>query len=132
MRKTMKIFVVILFASIILTSCDNYGKEKNFNGLQLFYTSNITETEANSMGNYLIESEFADGEEKTVQLNKSGNTYEFRMVVKKGIEQDPEYTELGKLIAAEISSEVFNGAQVDVHFCDENLKTLRVLPMSTY
>ena len=132
MRKTMKIFVVILFASIILTSCDNYGKEKNFNGLQLFYTSNITETEANSMGNYLIESGFADGEEKTVQLNKSGNTYEFRMVVKKGIEQDPEYTELGKLIAAEISSEVFNGAQVDVHFCDENLKTLRVLPMSTY
>ena len=121
-KKTMKIFVAIFFASVILTSCDNYGKEKNFNGLQLFYTSNITETEANSMGNYLIESGFADGEEKTVQLNKSGNTYEFRMVVKKGIEQDPEYTELGKLIAAEISSEVFNGAQVDVHFCDENLK----------
>jgi hypothetical protein len=132
MKKVMTIFGAMFIASVILTSCSNYGKEKNFNGVQLFYTSNITETEANSMGNYLIESEFADGEEKTVQLNKSGNTYEFRMVVKKGIEQDSEYTELGKLMAAEISSEVFNGGQVDVHFCDENLKTLKVLPMSTY
>ena len=54
------------------------------------------------------------------------------MVVKTGIEQDPEYTEMGKLMAAEISSAVFNGDLVDVHFCDENLNTLRVLPMATY
>lgn len=132
MKKVSLIFGAMFIAAVILTSCSNYGKEKNFNGVQLFYTSNITESEANSMGNYLIESEFADGEEKTVQLNKSGNTYEFRMVVKTGIEQDSEYAEMGKLLAAEISSLVFNGAQVDVHFCDENLKTLRVLPMSTY
>lgn len=132
MRKTKTIFVIMLIASVILTNCADYGKEKNFNGVQLFYTSTITETEANSLGNYLIESEFADGERKTIQLNKSGNTYEFRMVVKKGIEQDPEYIELGKLMAAELSFEIFNGNQVDIHFCDESLKTLRVLPMSRY
>jgi hypothetical protein len=34
-------------------------------------------------------------------------------------------------MAAEISTNVFNGKQVDVHYCDENLTTLRVLPMST-
>jgi hypothetical protein len=51
------------------------------------------------------------------------------MVVKKGIEQDQEYAELGKSYAAQISTEIFNGKQVDVHFCDENLETLRVLPM---
>ena len=123
---------MMLIASVILTSCKDYGKEMIFNGVQLFYTSTITEAEANSLGNYLIKSEFADGEKKTVQLNKSGNTYEVRMVVKTGIEQDQEYTALGKLMAAEISTEVFNGKQVDVHYCDENLKTLKVLPMSTY
>ena len=132
MNKTITIIAMMLIASVILTSCSNYGKEKNFNGVQLFYTSTITEAEANSLGNYLIKSKFADGENKTVQLNKSGNTFEFRMVVKKGIEQDQEYTELGKLMAAEISNEVFNGKQVDVHYCDEKLNTLKVLPMSTY
>jgi hypothetical protein len=131
MKKVMTFFGVVIFTSVILISCANHGKEKNFNGVQLFYTSSISEAEANTLGNYLIKSEFADGEQKTVQLNKSGNTYEFRMVVKTGIEQDQEYTDLGKLMAAEISSEVFNGQQVDLHFCDENLKTLRVLPMST-
>jgi hypothetical protein len=131
MKIKFTFFVAIVIVSVILSSCTNYGKEKNFNGVQLFYTSTITDTEANLLGNYLVESEFADGEPKTVQLNKSGNTYEFRMVVKKGIEQDQEYTEIGKLMAAEISSEVFNGKQVDVHFCDENLRTLRVMPMST-
>jgi hypothetical protein len=35
-------------------------------------------------------------------------------------------------MAAEISTEVFNGAQVDVHFCDEYLETLRVMPMVSY
>lgn len=131
MKKIMRIIGVVFFVSIILTSCDNYGKEKTFKGVQLFYTSTITEAEANLLGAYLIESEFADGSEKTVQMNKSGNTYEFRMVVKKGIEQDQEYVELGKLMGAELSAAVFNGEQVDVHFCDENLKTLRVLPMAT-
>lgn len=130
MNKIITTFSMVFIASVILTSCNNYGNEKNFNGVQLFYTSTITEAEANSLGDYLIKSEFADGETKTVQLNKSGNTYEFRMVVKKGIEQDQEYTELGKVLAAEISTEVFNGKQVDVHFCDEKLTTLKVLPMS--
>ena len=109
---------------------DDYGTEKSFDGVQLWYTSIITEKEADAMGNYLIESGFSDGMEKTVQLNKSGNTYEFRMVVKTGIEQDQEYAELGKLLATEISTFVFNREPVDVHFCDENFKTLRVLLMS--
>ncbi len=126
----MKMFVLIFFISVILTSCDNYGKEKNFNGVQLFYTSTITEAEANSLGSYLMEIEFADGSEKTVQINKSNNTYEFRLVVKKGIEQDQEYIDMFKVFAADLSTDVFNGEQVDVHLCDEYLNTLRVTPMS--
>ena len=52
------------------------------------------------------------------------------MVVKQGIEQDQENRNLGKLLAAAISEICFNGAQVDTHFCDENLETLIVLPMA--
>ncbi len=128
MKKIMAIFATMFITAVILSSCSNYGKEKNFKGVQLFYTSTITETEADLLGNYLIKSGFANGE-VTVQINKNGNKYEFRMVVKKGMEQDQEYIDVGKLYAAELSSNVFNGEQVDIHLCDENLKTLRVLPM---
>jgi hypothetical protein len=131
MKNLITNFCLILFSSAILSSCTDYGKEKNFNGTQLFYTSTITEAEANSLGNYLVKSDFADGREKTVQLNKSGNTYEFRVVVLKGFELDQEFRDsILKRFAAEISSNVFNGMQVDVHYCDEALNTLRVLSMS--
>jgi hypothetical protein len=121
--------LLIFLAILLMGSCRNFGTEKKFNGTQMFYTSTVTENEVDILGAYLINSGFADGEQKTVQLNKSGNTYEFRMVVKKGIEQDQEYRTLGKAMASEISLAVFNGSNVDLHLCDENLKTLIVLPM---
>lgn len=58
MKKIFKIFSLLLISSVVLTSCEDYGTEKNFNGVQLFYTFEITESEANSLGRYLIESEF--------------------------------------------------------------------------
>ncbi|MDR2313077.1 MAG: hypothetical protein LBE02_00915 [Spirochaetaceae bacterium] len=124
--------VAALSMSLLTISCSSYGEQKTFNGTQVFYTSAVTLSDVDRLGEYLVDSGFADGEEKSVQLNKTGNTYEFRMVVKKGIEQDQEYRNLGKLLAAEISENCFNGSQVDTHFCDENLKTLIVLPMATY
>jgi len=124
---------VLTFSIILFTaSCNNYGEQKTFNGTQVFYTSAVTMSDVNNLGKYLIDSGFADGEYKTVQLNKTGNTYEFRMVVKKGIEQDQEYRNLGKLLAAEISAYSFNGARVETHFCDDKLKTLIVLPMAIF
>ena len=114
----------------MITNCNNYGELKIFNGTQLFYTSSVTLSDVNKLGEYLVDSEFADGEKKSVQLNKTGNTYEFRMVVKKGTELNQEYQNLGKIAAAQISEICFNGANVEMHFCDENFKTLIVLPMA--
>ncbi|MCL2804750.1 MAG: hypothetical protein FWD26_02310 [Treponema sp.] len=135
MKREVKLFfgaLVVLLVSFLAINCGNYGAQKTFNGTQVFYTSAVTLNEVEKLGNYLVEEGFADGEHKSVQLNKTGNTYEFRMVVKKGIETDLEYRELGKLIATELSTYVFNGARVDTHFCDEKFKTLIVLPMLTY
>ena len=124
----MKIFLSFAVLAFVLSSCgDNHGKEKDFKGVQLFYTEAVTEAEADALGDYLIESEFADGEEKTVQLNKTGKTYEFRMVIKKGVEKDPEYINLAKTYAAELSANVFNGKPVEIHLCDEALKTIQVV-----
>ena len=128
-------FSVIFILSVCVclqaaVSCTNYGEQKTFNGTQVFYTSEVTMSDVDKLGNFLVDTGFADGGQKSVQLNKKGNTYEFRMVVKKGIENDQEYRELGKLFAAQISEYVFGGANVDTHYCDEKFNTLIVLPMA--
>ena len=60
---------------------------------------------------YLKNSELANGEEKTIQLDKTGNTYKVRMVVKEEIKdeinKDEDYLTFGGLLASEISTDVF-------------------------
>jgi hypothetical protein len=104
-----------------------YGTRLEFKGGELYYTSTVDSKEANRLGNYLIKAEYFDGVPKTVQLNKVDRTYQVRCVVKKGIDTDPKFVEGFRQMGAEISREVFDGARVEVHMCDEYLKTLRVL-----
>lgn len=98
-----------------------------FNGGELYHTATVTADEATRLGQYLVAEEFFDGNEKTVQLNKNGSTYEFRFVVKKGLEDDPEFIATVKAFASELSEDVFGGNQVDIHLCDEYLETLRAV-----
>jgi hypothetical protein len=130
MKKTTTVSLIVL-SFLLIVGCNYYGKEKNFNNLKLYYTSDITEEEANSLGEYLLKLKLAENEHRSFQIAKTGNTYEFRAPVKKGIEQDEEYGKKFKLIAKDLSVNVFNGSEVDFHACDDNLKTLRVFPMSS-
>lgn len=129
MKKLNFIGVLMIIVSLLITSgCgQGYGTLLEFNGGQLYYTSAVSAAEANKLGNYLVNGEFFDGNEKTVQLNKEGTIYEFRMVIKKGIENDQEFIQLFKQFSTELSTNVFEGNQVDIHLCDDTLKTLRVV-----
>lgn len=128
MRKLKtKGFLLMSAFLLMLIACTNYGTKLEFNGVELYYTSDVEEAEAKALGEYLVDSGFADGNEKSVQLNKEGSTYEFRMVVKEGMEKDEEYIEIAKVFAAELSETLFDGEQVDIHLCDDKLKTLRVV-----
>lgn len=119
---------LILISLQIMTGCgQSYGKMLEFNGGDLYYTGGINEDEANKLGQYLVTEKFYDGNEKTVQIRKNGNTYEFRMVIKKGLDNDQEFIQIVKQFAKEISANVFEGNHVDVHLCDRHLKTLRVV-----
>jgi hypothetical protein len=119
--------IIIAVALLKLATCGNYGKKLTFNGGDLFYTSQVTEAEAKKLGEYLVKETFFDGKRKTVQLNKSGGTYEFRMVVVKDAEKDPGTVKSFSAVSKELSENVFGGAKVAVHLCDDRLKTLRVV-----
>jgi hypothetical protein len=127
---SVSILIVAVLFSLIVTGCSNYGTKLTYNKTNdLYYTGNVTKEEAQSLGDYLVEQEFFANDEnaRSVQLDKSGSTYQFRMVVKKGLEQDQSTINTAKIFAAELSKSVFNGKTVDIHFCDDSLKTLKVV-----
>jgi hypothetical protein len=130
----MKIFRILIAVVLIgiallrITSCNNYGKKLTFNGGELYYTSQVAETDAKKLGEYLVKEKFFDGTRKTVQLNKNGGTYEFRIVMIKDGEKATNTVETFTSVSKELSENVFDGSKVVVHLCDDHLKTLRVIP----
>jgi len=123
LRRFLIIFFVIILVLITYEEFFNYGTELTFNKGQLFYTSSVSKEEAKKLGKYLVEQDFFDGNEKTVQLNKAGNTYQFRMVAKKGVEKDPVIIPSMKQFCRELSWNVFDGARVEIHLCNSLLIT---------
>ncbi len=115
-----------------LVSCNPYGKKKEFGNIEVYYKKGVSIEEVDKLGNYLKDNGWNDGETKTVQLVKSGDIYLVRVVVKEGIDQDQEYISLFKVVANELSYEVFDGKTVEIHLCDKNLKTLKVVEMLNY
>lgn len=110
----------------------DWGQKLIFKGMELYYTPAITFDEANRVGWYLVEEwgQALDGSRKTVQLNKTAPTYEFRMVTKPGLENDQVFLRDASLAARELSDKIFGGSPVEVHLCDPYLRTILIVPMS--
>jgi hypothetical protein len=127
-RVMILMFLAVTVAAVV--SCTNYGKKKMFDSTELYYTDKVTESEADAVGKYLKEQGFTEGDEtKTVQLTKEGDTYQFRMVVKEGYEKDEEYIAIAEAFAYNLSKDVFEGKEVEIHLCDAKLETLKVVKM---
>lgn len=99
----------------------------DLNGSDLYYTSSVTSAEANRLRQYLLHEHVFDGAIGTFQLNKAGSKYQFRMVVQKGAEDDQEFIFGNNAMAMRLSGAVFGGRPVEIHLCDENRDTLRVV-----
>jgi hypothetical protein len=61
-------------------------------------------------------------------MGTSTGVVQFRAVVKPGVDSDQSYRFVFKVFAWRLSHTVFDGEPVEVHFCDQNLKTVGVLP----
>lgn len=127
---SQKLLSGLLMAAVIsvISGCGPArGHKLVFNGGDLYYKPPVTLQEATKLGDYLVRSGVFDGEEKTTQIAKTGSTYEFRVVVKRGLENDQEWLNTCKFFARDLSHYVFDGNKVDMHLCDEQLKTIRVV-----
>lgn len=131
----MKLFniVRVVFCSLVMLFAAHTASAQSFpkvsqNKLDIYYTDNVTRSDAKKLLEYLIEENFTDGSrELGVQLDKSDNTYEFKIIVKKGMDTDPDFIKIARTLAKEISSDVFGKKKVDIHLMDDNFKLLRVV-----
>jgi hypothetical protein len=123
--KHIRLIIAALLLMFAFYGCKNLGKEKVFDGVQLYHTGGVSDTLANTLGNYLISSQFADGRAKTVQVTKTGDTYHFRFVVKDNAEKDSSITQSTRYFASLLSADVFNGAPVRVEMCDDLMNTIK-------
>lgn len=118
--------IAILIA--IGLACKGFGTKLEYNGGELYYTENANEADAKKLGEYLAKDNlFFDGKPKTVQLDKSGSTYQVRMVIQKEFQNDQKTADSFKEFAGQLSKNVFGGAATEIHICDDQLKTIKVV-----
>jgi DNA-directed RNA polymerase subunit RPC12/RpoP len=129
-REAITTIGVLLAAIVVVAVVKSFFSRDRleFNGGEVLYSSIHQKENAARLGRYLVSQGFFDGTKKTVELRDGDRAYEVRFVVKTGIDSDPMYIAVFRELAREIAFRVFGGKAVDVHLCDENLRTLRVIP----
>jgi len=129
--KKLIFIVTIISVVLFVQSCYKNRNKLEFNNGELYYTKEVQKADAQKLGNYLQNEGFFNGEKRTIQLDKNGRTWEFRMVVKKGTENDDQYINLFGFFSLQLSKAVFNNDPVDIHLCNDKLETRRVIPFKS-
>lgn len=120
----MKKVITLIAAVALFVSCANYGEKKVHNGTEVYYKDGVTEAEADKLGESLITSGFANGDPKSVQFVKDGDTYVFKMVIKEESLNDASLKSVFNIFPKELSDMM--ELPVDLHLCDDTFNTIRV------
>lgn len=115
------------FKTIKAFTYENLDQMVSVDGTDVTYTKNVSHNDAQLLGDYLKESEFTDGTPKTIQLDKEGGAYLFRMVVTEGAEKVESNIQILKAFGDELSEKVFSGTPVKVHMCNKELNTIHII-----
>jgi hypothetical protein len=129
MKKFINALAELLFVSLLisLVSCTDFGDKIPFDESEVYYKVPVTQAEAQKLGDYLVKEKFFDKNPKSVQLLKEGDTYQFRMVAKEGVDKDEAYARIAETFVIQLSYALFEGKMVEFHICDDQFKTLRAI-----
>ena len=110
----------------------DYGSKREFGKAELFYMPPITQSQADSLGEYLMMTGlFGIEKEVTMQilLNQKVQppVYELRIVTNLHEAPGEEIKLSFRLQAILVSALVFHAKPVHFHLCDENFKTLTIV-----
>lgn len=124
----MKSFIIGVLFTLTLAACsDNHGKKVSKDYLEVYYKDGATEEQAQKTLNYFLPLWKDDGEKtkpKSIQLTKTGDTVNFRMVANMEVmgkmDENVFYT-----TGNELSAAIFNGAPVNVILTNDKFETIR-------
>ncbi len=125
--KILKSLSVLLIISLVLTSCNDYGKKLVSGSLEVYYKDGVTEEQAQKAANFIAGSRGDNAQKASMQLCKINGVFCFRMVYDKEIAKtvaDEVFYELGN----NISDNIFNGAPVNVELTGDAFETFKTFP----
>ena len=94
---------------------------------EVLYGVGVEPSEAQKVGDILVRLKYFGDRPATVQVRYQDRRYAIRCVVRAGAENTSSAREW-RSVGATFSTEVFRSSPVDIHLCDEHLKTLRTIP----
>jgi hypothetical protein len=110
---------------------ESLGTRIPFQKGELYYTSLVTPDEATAVGKILVKEGYLnDKKPATIQFTKGNRVYQVRLVVRVGVEDDENCTMPFRKLGLLISRDALESAPVEIHLCDEHLKTVKVIPCS--
>jgi hypothetical protein len=133
---------IVLFSAIVgiflIAGCSSQPPDQRGESLQLgkegklSYTPEVTKEEAVRLRDYLISLKTSEDWQQVIHLTKKDGVYQVRSVINKEIlEEEVPPDKMGLvesvgMLTEILSEDVFNGAKVEWHLCDDDLKTLAV------
>lgn len=105
-----------------------YGDKKQFKGLELYHSGDVSESQVNALGAFLIRTKFAQDSQSSARISKVGGVYVFQMPIKPGMNY-MQHEFLFRDYAKQMSEDVFGNQPVSIHACDEYLNTLAQFQM---
>jgi hypothetical protein len=125
-----KLFLLLLSASIVFSSCEDYGNKVTINDKsEVYYKGDgVSETEAKELGDFLLkQGYFTTTDDRSVQLTKDGDGYIVKFVVnEEKLMQDEETAMLGfKVWQMWIQDNVFKGAKTRLVLADSEMNDVK-------
>jgi len=120
----MKQLALSALLALGLFACSNYGDKVSKENLEVYYKDGATKEEAQKTLDKLYNKE--DKEKKSLQLSKSGDTINFKMVIDEKKMKDLSDDDIF-LMSHYLSDTVYNGAPVNIIFADNKFVTIRTV-----
>lgn len=120
-------YVLILLAMASLAFAQDFGKLKTFNNGEVFYEAAVKEEYVDRLGNYLVKTEFFDGNARSVQILDDGISYIVKFIVSDSLLTAKNYLRQVSYFTYELSFNVFDGKPVDIHLSNNYFLTKKVI-----
>lgn len=123
-----KILLLLLPVVLLFSACDDYGKKVAVGKSEVFYKGEgVTQKDAEKVGDFLLQNKLFDKKQKSsAQVTKDGDTYIVHLVMDSKT-MDPGLKLNMWKMQANLSTEVFDGADARFAFTDERLKDQETL-----